>query len=716
MGLFSTTKTFIESSSQILLEETPNLVKDTIITSVLNNKNIPNELVGNYIGSLYIKGRRMRQYAIDKYPLGLPEGTLNYPAPNNQVMKPILEQDLGITVLVVSTVIDIASATRFILPYLTNVRGWDSNTNIVSNPPFTPPVNASPVEFNDAYYTSDTQTSIEYVYTVQEYDPSTGNTEINTYYYTEIYTHDPVQRDNLYYYVVYFETETTTNEQGEEEEVIVGEQQYWSYDPSTHVYPSLDIPEDLEQSSQYYPVIPIRRSKVDLTQGSYREDDLFKTSKRMLDMWGIDIDGLAEGINASPDIGDVDHAYVITAVDIADDSQAVLNYLYEYFIYLSNTSEFDKNDYDNWVANSLDANEAPPVNIISIRDFGYRMNLSYNYIQAEVIQGSIGDVDTFEREVIATERDVREFFAYETSKYIIRKQLTTNFYQEITVHGLYHINYVYPNDTVDTSLKDAFDTEDEKNNFLIPLNVDVTDNVSRLFSNELMYYSIRIVFNSKIKKKIKWYETGFFQFFIKVVAIVLTVYGLYQVGQALIAAAAVGVVAVAQVIIQAVLISIAVNYALDFLVNVIGLEGALIVILAIAAAAYTGNIPEIGSIASYELPTAIDFLQVTNVALQEYENIVQDEVQAVIDEINEFLTYAEELTDELEEEERDSLLDFNSLDIVRNSMRANETPEEFIFRTTYNDNIGVLALEGPSTFVEKLLRFDIPTNDINLEI
>ncbi len=707
MGLFSKTKTFIESSSQLLLEETPNLVKDSIFTSVMNNTNIPEDLTANYLGSLYVKGKRMRKYAEDYYPYGLPDGTLNYPTASNSAVQAVLEQELGITVLVISTVVDLASPLRNSTEFLVNTREWDESTNEVDNPPFT---TMKTVLLDGVEFISDTQTKITYLY----YDDPTWPLTTDTPVYTdEIVTHDAVVQDHLYYYVTYYET--VYNEVTEEYETT-GDLLYWIYEAALGTYPSLDITTGIEQNSRYYPIVSIRKNKEDLTDPSLHDTTLYKTSKRMLKMWDVDIDELAEGVNASPDIDNVDHAYVITAVDIADDSQSVYSYLYEYFIYLSDRSDYFKGDYDTWLEEGLEKNQTPPVNTITVSDAGYRMDLSYNYITTEVIQGSIGEVGSYEREVIATERASSEYFAYETTQFIIRKQITTNFYQEVLVYGLYHINYVYPNATVDTSLIDAFNTEDEKNNFLIPLNVDVSDNVSRYYSNELVYYSLRIVFNSKITKKLKWYETGFFQVVVKIVAVVLTVYGLYQLGAALVAATAVGVVAVAQVIISAVLISVAVNYVLDFLVSVIGLEGVFVVILAAVAAAYGGYNPSIGSIGYYELPTAIDFMQVTNVALSEFQTVIQESVQDVMDEIENFANYAEDLLEDLDEEYGFENFDLYSLDVFQTSMSAYETPEEFLTRTAYNDNVGVLALETPSTFVERMLKFDIPSNDINLDI
>lgn len=707
MGLFSRKKTFIESSSQLLLEQTPNLIKDSIFVSVMNNTNIPEDITANYLGSLYVKGRRMREYAKDHYPYGLPDGTLNYPTASNSKVKVVLEGILGSTVLVTSTVVDIASAIRNSADYIYNVRGWDEDTNEVSNPP--PDGTGKTVFLEGAEFSDSTHTVITYYYLV--FSPVFG--DYRKIYLQETISHTAINQASLYYYVSYFNT--IYNELTEEYETV-GNIQFWTYEASLGLYPSLNIQTGTEQNSRYYPIVAIRKNKEDLTDPSLHNTELYKTSKRMMKMWDVDIDELAVGVNASPDIDDVDHAYVVAAVDIADDSQAVYSYLYEYFIYLSDRSDFIKSDFDTWLAEGLQEDETPPINTITVADTGYRMDLAYNYITTEVIQGSIGDVGTYEREVIISNREETDLFAYETSRFIIRKQLTTNFYQEILVYGLYHINYVYNNFTIDTSLDDAFNTEDDKNNFLIPLNVDVSDNVSRFYSNELVYYSLRIVFNSKITKKVKWYETGFFQFVIKIVAIVLTVYGFYQLGAALTAATAIGVIAVVKVILTAVLISVAVNYVLDFLVSVIGLEGVFVIILAAVAAAYGGYNPSIGSIGYYELPTAIDFMQVTNIALSEFQVVMQESIQDVMDEIENFASYADDLLEDLDEEFGFDNLDLYSLDVFQTSMSAYETPEEFLTRTTYNDNVGVLALETPSTFVERMLKFDIPSNDINLDI
>lgn len=696
MGLFSSKKTFIESSSQLLVEETPNLIQDSIVTSVLDNRNIADDLVANYLDSLHMKGKQLRRYAKTNYTYGLPDGEINYLTPKDDLVRIVLKNELNTNVFIESNIVDIANAERFALPYLYNDFGYDDTTQVVSNPPINTDNAVSDVVYESSQFLSNTELEMTF-----SYSTLFGALVLDTYVQTV-----DVEVHSIYYHVTYYKV----NGKGE----FLSDRLFWFYDPSTHQYPTLDLPENIKEESQYYPIVPLREHQVNLTDAAHKDTELYKTSKRVLNFWDINFQQLGDAVHESPDINDVDHIYVMAGVDIADDHEPVLRYLHEYFSYLYLRSDVTKEDFDYWNANKEDTSP-PPVNVITISDANYKMDLAYNYINYSIENEVIGDIDSIERIVSTGRRIHNEKYSYEYSEYTLKKQINSTQVEVITVFGLYHINYVYSDATVDTSLRDAFNDED-KNNFIVPININVADNLNLFHANSLMYYAIRVVYNTKITKKLKWYESGLFQFFVKVVAVVLAIYGFYVIGKAIVTAAAIGIAAVAEVVIQAVLISVAVNIAMEFLVNVIGIEGAFaIVLIAAAASAASGN-PSVGSIGSYKLPTAIDMLQITNTLIDAFDTQVQEAIEDVFSEAKEFKEEAEELMEALEATDRDDFgLNPYSLNILTTSMGDYETAEEFINRTTYSDNIGILSLETPSTFVDRMLKLDIPENDIRTQ-
>lgn len=708
MGFFgSSTVTTIESTSVLLMDETPELVKDTITNAVLNNRGIADDIVANYLDSLHNKGKQLRKYAKDNYPYGLPDGTLNYSQAKDDLVRIVLKSILGVNVYIQVNYVDTASPLYFAYPHLVSNRGYNPSTGIVSNPPFSA---SSDVTVYNTQFLSGTQLRITYQYTtIVEEGEEEEVEQIN--YSTETISCSVVPHD-VYYHVAYYQV----NDKGD----FISPLSFWFYNINDGTYPSLDIKSGVAEESQYYPIIPIRENSINLTDEDHQTTTLYKTSKRILNFWDVNIKTLGEAVHQSESIDDVDHAYVVVGVDIQDDNKYVLAYLYEYFTYLAGNSQYTKADFTYW---EKEKSNTPPTNIITIKDARYKMQLAYYYSEITTESGSIGDVGTIIRSydggssVSLSDDDFRSNITYETSTYTLKKQIGSNTIEVVTVKGLIHTNYVYENDAVTTTLRAAMDDSSDKNNFIIPINIDVADNLGLLQANSLMYYAIRVVFNTKVTQKLKWYETSFFKALVMVVAIILTAYGMYQLGQALVTAAAAGAVAVAQVIIQAVLISVAVNLAMEFLVNVVGLEGALVIVIAAVAASYMSDGASIGSIGAYQLPSAIDFMQVASAFATAYQNEVQDALEDIQSELTAFQEYAEGLMEDIiKENEKTFGIDAYSLQIVDTSMGNYETAEEFIYRTTYTDNIGTLALEMPAIFVDRLLKLDTPTNEIRTQL
>lgn len=708
MSIFSRTKYYFGSATTLIMDETPNLVGDSVKLSVVNNRDIANDLIANYMDSLHMKGKQLRRYAKTHYTRGLPEGVTNYQQPKNDLVRVLLRSLLGFNVLIYKNVIDTADPLRFAFPFLTANRGYSVSTNIVSQPPYTVEQGLT-VKVAYAEFKSPTQIEIVYEHLNVDGDYVEGFRET-------ISLATPVNLGSRYYHVCYYPLDKYAE--------ISGAMEFWFYDERSNQYPVLTLPDVLVEESQYYPVIPIREDKVNMTAENLRDTELYLTSKRTLKFFGIDINALSDAVHESPDINDVQHAYVTVGVNIKDTNDYVLEYLFNYFLYLYDRSEVTEQEFYYWLhnySNNNDSTELPPTNIVRIKDSHYDASVYYNYITTSIDEGVVADgkLGGFER-IVSTGSSIAldENTYYEMSEYTIRCQITPRFVQTVKVCGLIHESFVTAQGRgkfIKTTLNDAIhDDDDEKNNFIIPLNIDVCEGMSNLKANGVLYYSIRIVFHSMVKKKLKWYQTGLFRGIIMVISLVLTAYGMGQFAAALMSTTTVA--QVVMLIVQTIAIGAAVNIAMDFLINVIGLELAMVVVLIASAVTMTNSNISFKDIGGFRLPSAVDLLQITNSMQNSLQNYIGDEISGVYSDMDEFIEYGKQLIDELEELKDSGVLNPYTMGIVDTSMGVYETAEEFINRTTYDDNIGVLALETPSTFVERILTLDMPSNEIRTQV
>ena len=378
--------------------------------------------------------------------------------------------------------------------------------------------------------------------------------------------------DGIYYTAEYY----LMDAKGE----IVGELLTWEYNESTGLYPSLDIPvADETAKSPYYPIVPIRQDNIAIKDNPL--DPRYITGKSCLRRLGINFDDLHKAIESNPDgSSEIDHAYVVIGVDIATQDPTGNEYLFDYFTKLKLTSALKEADYAYWEANQQ-GTMTPPMNQVTISDGNYRMDLGWSYINQTLVTGNIGKVNTFTKEITSwttsvtvttgpnsTTRDIYH------NALIIRKQVSLTQYIELTVVNPIHLNYVYPKDIIRTDLKDAFGEEDDRNNFIIPVRIDIANAMGVIKAHDLMYDSVRLVFNSYVRTKLKWYQTGLFKLLILVVAVVVSIFNA-PAGVALMSAAMAEIII--STIITTLVIGKMVEIAISALEDLLGEELALII-------------------------------------------------------------------------------------------------------------------------------------------
>lgn len=540
MGVFgSSSKTYYNSTSSILYEKMPSLIKQTVASSIVQNRNIGSDLITNLVNGVLFNANRLHNYGKSgNYPWGLPQGTTTYIAPQSYTyVQYVIEEQEGRKIELISAYVD---------------------TEITSG---------------------------HLIYKAE-------------YYYLDA-------------------NGATT-----------GDLQFWEYDEFTELHPILNIEKDTDAGvSPYYPIIPLYENQQYLAESGQPNKQQIEQACRYLSIKPKDIKDAIESNEDYPD-NPVDDAYVIIGLELREKSQVGLEYLYTYFNHLLGTSKVRKEDWEYWNENSTSV--APPFNRIAIEDANYKMELAWLYMEDTIVEGVLTKPDTTPAKRGYYESDFQSNGDYaspggnifvSTDVFIIRKQINATQYREIVISGLVHSNWAVGKE-LRTTVSDAFsiNNDDVPEAFIIPLRKDLMRVIGNVKSHDLMYMSIRLVLNDKLKVKIKWYATSFFQFLITVIAIVVSIY--YPPAGVAITSAAAAAIA----IINVVLMKIVLPFLYKKLEDLVGEE--LAIVIAVIAIAYGGN--------------PADYFNAANFAISKYQAIT---IGDAMDKINKELTV---LADEIE--------------------------------------------------------------------
>ncbi|AGH57072.1 hypothetical protein VPMG_00081 [Vibrio phage VBP32] len=476
-------------------------------------------------------------------------------------------------------------------------------------------------------------------------------------------------QSKLYYHVRYTPVGATTPNHA-----------YWVYEVGSG-NPILDqiTYEDLE--SPFLPIIPLRENNKNLgpesADGEFIKDqdgnfirpdtDLYRTSRRLCKFLDTDFDDLTCQITGNPDIKDVDHAYLIFGIDIRTESRDGQAYLFDYFEDLSVKASGNQS--------------------IVIQDANFKVRLTYNDNVRSFVTGELGQ--PYE-------------FIYSGDNLTMRRDEGDGTYTQLVITNLVHTNYVYRSHAVKTSLSDSADSENF--NFIVPLSYDIFNNHKGLLGRQnLIKEAFKIVFNSYERRKLKWYERGIFKAILLVIAIVVTVYTAGTAASGISAAYAAGgisaaISAAATMIFTAIAIGTAVKWFASQLPPELGIVVAL-VLTAISLSSTTGT-------TDFALADSETLLGMTGSIFEGIQQGIQDDIEALMDEMNKFMEEAQAAQDELDElwNELDVSQDwFDQLVAEATQPIIIETPTEFYTRTIHAGNIGTATLSQIENYVDKAL-------------
>ncbi len=679
MGFFSSKKRVTVASTTIkLVQDTPDTLSNAVLSAIITGREIVPDIIASSLGGLSMKAKSMYNYARDHYTYGLPNGSVEVPLVPNTVIALVIQDIIGVPVTLNYSVLDICDPTYFAYQHMADNLGWDYQTNICSTHP-----DGATVEFDSAIFLANDNIEITF----------TGTTN------KTIFTVAGLDTSATYYHVGYFILSQGTS-------VL----NHFFYKADSNTYPQLNI-RIRSTTSPYYPIVPIRQDNEDMTDISKENTDLYKTSLKTLKYLGLDFLQIGAGIQANPDVDDIDHAYVIMGVHLQSDEPTSIEYLHEYFKHLGVVEYSNKDRFDHWIAN--ESLGTPPRTTIRIHEANYDSRIGFNYVNVTRVTGSIGAIGTVSRtNVIRDTVKVTLFsgqrYEYEDSQTIFRKQISATVYEQVLVHGPYHVSYIYKSHTVETSLAESLEADED--DFIIPLHKGVAESLGLSKHNRLMFDAMRLVVNSYEVTKVRWYQTSLFSSLIQVLALAITVYSGGSLAGITASIASIGVVV--QSIMLNIIKSQIYQIAADFIVDKVGVEFSFLVSLLSTVTGLASNSTSIFSSAVKGAPFAIDALGTANAILSSINKSVLGDFQSIQDELAEFTeesTLAQKELDELSDELNNDF-GVDPLDLVeaRPIIDSYETPSNYYYRTIHVGNVGVRMLDSISLYVDTALQ--LPTD------
>ncbi len=593
MGLFSSKKkTYVSSVAYPMGEDEgagkTDYLKYTVLNATLQNRPIAESITQGYLRGQGMSLRNAYGYARDHYAHGVPtSGTRFMESPDRSVLEAVLApKHRGASLDFLTVVVGTGDFEWWAEQYLAKEYGYDRVSGEFDRPPkgvhrqaavaydlepdglvrillMNPDagqvhvVNFRPTDFRlmSDYVHACYQAVQHYISadSTQTRPAEPGETETSS-----ITTHEVVRAGEIQVTTTRVHTTIagdTATVRTRKEVVVRSRPHYFLYRLGAGTHPSLDAWSQVSSlASPYYPSVPLRVDNVDMTSEDKRHTPLYKTSKKLLDRVGIDLDSVAANLNDNESIKDIDFAFVVFGVQLKTAAQEGKRYLYRYFEYLRSITSVTttKTSFDRWVENHtqvqqqamglrmgiqsttrVSTGQPPAINKIEIystkeRASNYDIKLQWDYIDTRIHSGQvfpgakIGDVD------ISMSGTRRQFqfsmldLTLDSSLLYARRQLTEDTYEELEISGLYFENFIYKGKSISISAYDAFH-DDEEEGFILPLNQQVLRSLSLREVTDLSYHCTHLVLNCYQVVKKKWYQRGIFKVVLVIAAIVITV-------------------------------------------------------------------------------------------------------------------------------------------------------------------------------------------------
>lgn len=746
MGLFGGSKTYVGTSISRVLEENqyPATLKESVIRAVMRGTSVSEEITEGLLNGPALKVDRYFNYGRDHYPYGLPNQTYINSGEGAEVAQDFI-RTLYTNPLVFEYVrLEALDFTHVGWQHLYDNLGYVFETNEIQSlteekgtpvyldnikayhylPPAVEPTDAEPYPGTVHNSFSPSPTG--------GYTPERRGQDINDIWRQALATDFEIidqGEDHVRIFYVYEASGNLVREFIElpltaydldadyfhamfREATPEGDvTRFFTYRKGAGTYPALDGAGDPNyvNTGRFFPFLFFRKFHQNLVDSSLHDTELYQASERMAKYLNIDYQAFGEAIHESPDIDDVRHAVLMMAVPANSDDPYELRYLYDFFKRVHAQDRDNGDRYINkhrlpWMANRGRVAYVPKA--VAIEDGGFKMALGFQEIRKKTRKGYLGKVGTVTRtqgktEVVRVVNEYNDYGVFQRTNRITNmlpyqrytKQINPFFVEEITVVNLTLRYDVYKSYDV------VAEAHDDK--LLIPIDRDITDQYNLSEKEQIYYRSLHMVYNSKVKKDVAWYESGFFKFVMIVAAVAITIWSGGATAGFLAAAWANGIMAFAMAVLQTIALSLVINYAFKLVVKELGMEAAMV--LAIASMAISGGM-RLTNTQSFMGLSAEKFMMAASGFGKGVQGVAGDELAKYSSEQESFNLMVQEKTEELDVAkdllEMDGLVDPFEFVGMRPFTLFGESPDDFYNRTTHSGNIGTVVYEHIHNYVD----------------
>lgn len=740
MGLFGNSrKTYVGTSVVRVIEDKniPDSPKTGLMKAILQNGNISDYVLEEFVGSIGNKITRVYNYAKDNYPLGVPTKHFSKRTIGRAEIQTILSTIHGEPVEIEYSFLASPNYTHFAWEKLINDFDYDTETNIINSistvdakeylneiavvlprgqeDNYSPEVLERWGVSSAAGYTPWKPSNRADLGWIQ--NPKINGSDNTTVAFTKIKYGKVIpatERDRQYVEYGFFNMELPTFvDYADYYQVCytIGEKRfYWSYQRGLGVYPVLDtIQEEGTPFGSFLPFLYFRYEAQPTNLD--KATPLYLTSTKMAKMLGMNYDEVIETINENPDIADVQQAMLTFAVPANTTNPSERKYLFKFFdeMYFELGTGDDVRPISD-IYSFISRDDSGGKNVVLIQDAQFKMSLSNAGMSKKRIKGNIGDVGSYDSG-FATSTYNRVLYEDETNipyevptKYdyhYYRKQVSDTLIDEIRVLDLKMTYHIYG--------EHIAAGDDEGDILLVPIDMSIIEEYSIPEKEQLISKSMHMVFNSMTVVKLKWYQTGIFKALMIIVMIVITVLTWGANAPALAAALAVGgtvaIAAIWTMIIIPMLQMYVLRLGLQLFVKEFGADFAfLVAIVAVAYGMYEG----FGDMATTWGET---LLNVGNNLFKAVGEFYQEGVLDVYNELGEFNVLATDMYADLEKTSQELLNDQNNF--LSPFVLFGEAPTDYYNRTVHSGNIGVQSFTAVTNYVDVALR--LPTIDDTLK-
>lgn len=700
-----------------IVDDIPNILSDAVLVAIAQEQSIANHIV---IASIYGLTAVVQNYlrkGISQYYFGLPGGSISAGVIDRDDVLASINDDMGITTAQWGDEYPLVSnpVSMYIAYYhLEKEYGWTVKTNTATRP-------ADGRVYGLISYEFQVIGDRNFVVVTME-APNAGN-PITWLIYIEYVS-------TSFYNVIYYVNADSTDKR------------YWVYGNTQITYPDLEF-KKADYGKNYLPIVPIiinRRFVNDsdpISNPNYNEE-IHLSCERQLKTTSVDLDEVSTALADNPDIDTIQAAFFMYAISVYTEKPASKIYLYDYFNDLIPKSGVDQATYTQWFNDMLasDPLRDAPINIQIINEVDGYFNTAfqYNYLtQTDVDDtGYSGEYETEWTDgqnptVFAQNIDdgfgniKRAYVIGENGNFIVRKPrfdtngVTVLGYTQIVVHGLASKTTIYAfNESTLTVTRLAiedpnYDPDVDPNlltGFVLPINWELLKSIHGIKDDEILYDAMQLIMYAGNKQNLKWYETDTFLSFVKFImtylTVVLSLLGLTKAGLT--------VMQIALRALGSVLVGLAASYLLEEVGGTLGIILAAIVTIVGSYGINNGGFA--GILDALLMPTIKQIMgmvyTVVNFAVQD----IQNQLKTLAEDYSEWLESVAGTDDMLEAAEDllmdNSMVDYAAVNYGVSSMSPNESPSDFIYRTTHLMNPGVLSLDMIDSFVDRALTLPKP--------